>query len=102
MCAVTREKLPKKDLIRFAVEEGKVVLDLKGKARSRGLNIKPELEVFDKLIKSNGIKRGLGIVLNETEVSNLREQLEQYIKEKGRGKKVVRISSEKLDQLLKS
>lgn len=102
MCAVTRERLPKKELVRLAVVDGKVVVDEKGKARSRGLNIKPEMEVFEKLIKSGGIKRGLGITQTQEDIERLREELEKHLTYRSSGKHVVRISSDKLNQLLGS
>jgi predicted RNA-binding protein YlxR (DUF448 family) len=102
MCAVTREKLPKKDLVRLALEDGKVVIDQKGKVRSRGLNIKPEVEVLEKLFKIGGIKRGLGVTLDESQTSELRNSFVKYVEIRTRGKQVVRISSDKLNQILKS
>ncbi|HRI06042.1 MAG TPA: YlxR family protein [Candidatus Dojkabacteria bacterium] len=102
MCAVTREKLPKKELVRLAVMDGKVVIDEKGKVRSRGLNIKPEIEVFDKLVKSGGIKRGLGITLSADGIEILRNEFEKHLSFRSSGKHVVRISSDKLNQLLGS
>lgn len=102
MCAVTREKLPKKELVRLAVEDGKVVIDEKGKVRSRGLNIKPDIEVLDRLIKSGSIKRGLGINLNDKDTVGLRSEFEKYLVNRSRGVQVVRISSDQLNQLLKS
>ncbi|KKR05617.1 MAG: hypothetical protein UT34_C0002G0124 [candidate division WS6 bacterium GW2011_GWF2_39_15] len=101
MCAVTREKLPKKELVRLAVIEGKVVIDEKGKIRSRGLNLKPDLEVFDRLVKQNGIKRGLHVTLKAEEVEKLRKEFEEFVIGKSREKQVIRISSEKLNELLK-
>lgn len=101
MCAVTREKLPKKELIRLAVLDGTVVLDLNGKIRSRGLNIKPEIEIFERLIKTGGIKRGLGVTLNESQTEGLRDSFQDYVEKTTRGKQVVRISSDKLNQILK-
>lgn len=101
MCAVTREKLPKKELVRLVVAEDKVVVDLNGRVRGRGLNIKPDLEVFDTLLKTNGIKRGLKVSLTVEQIATLRKEFEEYLKAKDRGVQVVRISSDKLDELLK-
>ena len=48
-CIVTREKLPKQDLIRVVrTPEGKVIVDITGKANGRGAYLKKDKEVFIK------------------------------------------------------
>jgi len=96
MCAVTREKLPKSDLVRIALLEGKVVVDRKGSIRSRGLNIKPDLGIFDLGVK----KRVYSKIFNDKlDIDTLRRDFEQYLEEKYRKRKVVRISADKLKEL---
>ncbi len=47
-CVVTREQLPKKDLIRIVRNKDNVVsLDLTGKANGRGAYIKKDLSVLE-------------------------------------------------------
>lgn len=104
MCAVTREKLPKRELLRFVwVKESKqVVLDQGERVRGRGLNMKPDLEVFDKAIKIKLFERSFKITFSPEELAKLRSQVDDYIGAKFREKKVVRISNEQLANLKKS
>ncbi len=54
-CVVTKEKLPKKELIRVVrTKEGNVIVDESGKANGRGAYLKKDKEVF-KLAKKNKI-----------------------------------------------
>ena len=54
-CVVTKEKLPKKELIRVVRnKEGNVIVDESGKANGRGAYLKKDKEVF-KLAKQNKI-----------------------------------------------
>ena len=44
-CVITNEKLPKKELLRIVrTPEGKVIIDLSGKANGRGAYVKKEIE----------------------------------------------------------
>ena len=48
-CIVTKEKLPKYELIRVVrTPEGNVIVDETGKANGRGAYLKKDLEVFEK------------------------------------------------------
>ena len=48
-CVVTREKLPKQELIRVVrTPEGSVIVDTTGKANGRGAYLKKDREVFCK------------------------------------------------------
>ena len=54
-CVVTKEKLPKKELIRVVrTKEGNVIVDESGKDNGRGAYLKKDKEVF-KLAKKNKI-----------------------------------------------
>ena len=54
-CVATKEKLPKKELIRVVrTKEGNVIVDESGKANGRGAYLKKDKEVF-KLAKKNKI-----------------------------------------------
>ena len=65
-CVVTKEKLPKKDLLRVVrTPEGGVIVDLSGKANGRGAYIKKDLEVLNKARKSKILERRLECTLNE-------------------------------------
>ncbi len=101
MCAVTREKLPKTELIRIALLDGRLVVDSNGKVRSRGINIKPEVEVFDQGVKKNIFKRTFHINITEQDIARLREEFEEYCEKKKGIKRVVRISQNVLETLKK-
>ena len=63
-CVITKEKLPKKELIRIVrTPEGTVIIDESGKANGRGAYLKKELATFEKAKKSKALNRHL-----ETEV----------------------------------
>ncbi len=61
-CIVTKEKLPKKELIRIVrTPEGNVIIDESGKANGRGAYLKKDLEVITKARKSKILNRVLEI-----------------------------------------
>ena len=65
-CIVTREKLPKQELLRIVrTTDNKVVADISGKINGRGAYIKKDIEVLDKAIKNKILERHL-----ETTISN--------------------------------
>lgn len=76
-CVVTKEKLPKQELIRIVrTKEGNVIIDETGKANGRGAYLKKDLEVFEKAKISKVLNRHL-----EVEVpSNIFEDLKEYVK----------------------
>lgn len=61
-CIVTKEKLPKMELVRIVrTPENQVIIDLKGKANGRGAYLKKDLAVFEKAEKSKALNRHLEI-----------------------------------------
>ena len=61
-CVVTREKLPKKELIRVVrTPEGKVVVDQTGKANGRGAYLKLALDVIDTAEKNKVLDKVLEV-----------------------------------------
>lgn len=59
-CLVTREKLPKQELIRIVLnKEGHVFIDKEGKANGRGAYLKPELAVIKKAILAKSLDKQL-------------------------------------------
>jgi len=76
-CALSHEKLPKKDLIRIVkTPEGEIIIDLTGKQNGRGVYLKKEIEVIKKARESKALSRHL-----ETEVpSFIYEELEEMTK----------------------
>ena len=52
-CVITKELLPKKDLLRIVKnKENEVAIDLTGKLNGRGAYIKKDMEVLEKAIKT--------------------------------------------------
>ncbi len=75
-CVVTREKYPKKDLIRVVRDnEGKVFVDLTGKCNGRGAYIKKDMEVLAKARKSKILERHLEVAIDD----GVYEELKQVI-----------------------
>ena len=65
-CVVTREKLPKQELLRIVkTTDGMVLGDVSGKINGRGAYIKKDIGVLEKAIKSKILERHL-----ETTISN--------------------------------
>ncbi len=57
-CVVTREKLPKGELLRIVrTTEGQVVADTTGKINGRGAYIKKDISVLEKAIKTKVLER---------------------------------------------
>lgn len=76
-CIVTRESLPKKELIRVVKDNlGNVSIDISGKANGRGAYIKKDIEVIKKCQKNKLLERALGINIPDS----LYEELENMIK----------------------
>lgn len=75
-CIVTKEKLPKQELIRIVrTPNQEVIVDLTGKANGRGAYLKKDLEVFEKAKKSKILDRILEIDVKE----EIYEQLKNLI-----------------------
>lgn len=63
-CVVTKEKLPKQELIRVVrTKEGNIIVDPTGKANGRGAYLKKDISTFEKAKQSKILNRHL-----ETEV----------------------------------
>lgn len=58
MCVITREKLPKEDLIRIVKENnGNIFIDETLKANGKGCYLKKDKEVIEKAIKTKALDR---------------------------------------------
>lgn len=75
-CVITREKLPKQELIRVVrTPEGNVIVDDTGRANGRGAYLKKDQAVFEKAKKSKVLNRML-----EVEVPDrIFEELVKYL-----------------------
>ena len=76
-CIVSREKLPKSELLRIdRGVDGQVIVDTTGKINGRGAYIKKDIEVLEKAIKSKILDRVL-----ETDIpSDVYEEIRNIIK----------------------
>lgn len=73
-CVVTKEKFPKKELIRVVrTPEGNVVVDETGKVNGHGAYIKKDLEVLKLAKKSKALARYLETEINEEVYETLKE-----------------------------
>lgn len=73
-CVITREKLPKKELIRVVrTPEGNVIVDQTGKANGRGAYLKLDNEVIEKAQKSKALARHLEVEIPDTIYEELKE-----------------------------
>ena len=76
-CVVTREKLPKKELIRVVrTPEGNVIIDETGKANGRGAYLKKEKEVFLKAKKNKVLNRMLEVEVPDKVFDDLNNLLD--------------------------
>jgi hypothetical protein len=70
-CIATGEKLPKAEMIRLVLQDGIVSVDIKGKLKGRGANIKMDINAFETAVKKKAIARALklenGLSLNDIE-----------------------------------
>ena len=65
-CVVTREKLPKQELIRVVrTPDGTVIVDLTGKANGRGAYLKKDVETIEKARKSKILDRTLEVQISD-------------------------------------
>lgn len=77
MCAVTRERFPKQELLRIIVtKEGLVEVDPTGKKNGHGAYIKKDLEVLEKAKKTKALERALETKLND----DIYEEIKRIIK----------------------
>lgn len=73
-CVVTREKLPKSELIRVVrTPDGNVIVDESGKANGRGAYLKRDLSVFEKAYNSGVLNRILEVEVPQSVFEDLRK-----------------------------
>lgn len=77
MCVVTREKLPKGELVRVVrTPEGNVIIDEKGKANGRGAYLKKDRDVFLKAQKNKILNRVLEVEVPDKVFEDLNNLLD--------------------------
>ena len=75
-CVISREKLPKNELIRVVrTPEGEVIVDLTGKANGRGAYLKKDKEIFEKAKKTKALNKILEVEVNEEVFEELNKLL---------------------------
>ena len=73
-CVVTREKLPKQELIRVVrTPDGSVIVDVTGKANGRGAYLKKDLSVFEKAYSSKVLNKILEVDVPDSVFDELKE-----------------------------
>lgn len=78
-CVVTREKYPKKELIRVVRDNlGNVTVDVTGKANGRGAYLKKDVETVQMARQTKALERYLEVLIPEA----IYEELENVIKNK--------------------
>ena len=77
-CVITREKLPKNELVRVVrTPELDVIIDTTGRANGRGAYLKKDKEVFEKAKKTKALNRHLDVEVPDS----IFEELESLIGE---------------------
>jgi len=75
-CVITKEKLPKQELIRVVrTPDGNVVVDTTGKANGRGAYLKKDLQVFEKAQKSKILNRVLEVEVKDEVFEELKKNI---------------------------
>lgn len=77
-CVVTKEALPKKELLRIVrTPEKSVIVDESGKANGRGAYIKKDLEVLEKAKKSKILEKRLECSIDESLYEKIKNIIEK-------------------------
>ena len=76
-CVVTREKLPKQELLRIVkTTDGNILGDVSGKINGRGAYIKKDIAVLEKAIKSKVLERQLETTISDDVYEEIRKIIE--------------------------
>ncbi len=77
-CVITKEKLPKQELIRIVrTPEKEVLVDLTGKLNGKGAYLKKDINVINKAFKSKQLNKILDIEVPDKIYEELKEMLEK-------------------------
>lgn len=75
-CVVTREKLPKQELVRVVrMPDGNIVIDLTGKKNGRGAYLKKDINVFEKAKKNKTLDKMLEVEIPDNIFDELKNIL---------------------------
>ena len=76
-CVVTREKLPKQELLRIVkTTDGMILGDVSGKVNGRGAYIKKDIDVLNKAIKSKILEKQLETTISDDVYEEIRKIIE--------------------------
>ena len=76
-CVVTREKLPKIELLRIVrTTDGSVIADVSGKVNGRGAYIKKDIAVLEKAKKSKILERHLETTISDEVYEEIKKIIE--------------------------
>jgi hypothetical protein len=79
-CVITKEKLPKKELIRVVRNNiGEVFIDLKGKANGRGAYLKKDIDVIKKAKATKTLEKHLELEIPTAIYQELEELVNKII-----------------------
>ncbi len=77
-CVVTKETLPKQELLRIVrTKEGEVKVDETGKLNGRGAYIKKEAEVLEKAKKTNILEKKLECKIEDIVYEEIKKCIEK-------------------------
>lgn len=75
-CVISKEKLPKSELIRIVrTPDGEVIIDPTGKANGKGAYLKKDIEIFEKAKKTKVINKILEVNVPDTIYDELKNYL---------------------------
>ncbi len=76
-CVVSREKLPKSELLRIVkTPDGNVLVDASGKLNGRGAYIKKDIDVLNKAIKNKILEKQLETTISLDVYDEIRKIIE--------------------------
>ena len=77
-CVVTKEKLPKQELLRIVrTPEGNVMIDESGKMNGRGAYIKRDVQVLEQARKKKVLERHLECSIDDSVYEEIKSVLEK-------------------------
>ncbi len=75
-CVISKEKLPKKELIRVVKNNGEVFVDITGKSNGRGAYIKKDKSILEKAIKTKALEHHLECIIPDCVYEELKNIIE--------------------------
>ena len=76
-CIVSKEQLPKQELIRIVRTKENVVVDLTGKVNGHGAYIKKDIQVLEQARKKKTLERHLECSIEESVYDDIRKNIEK-------------------------